>query len=143
MNDSISESKTIFFLDVMFVSEGFAVSKESKDIKVMADLLRQGATLTEYSCPVCSSPLFKLRSGDLWCASCQKRVIIVKQGEPEPEATDSTFFTNLESTILTKIQEIEKELREEKDVEKMQNLGITLSTLLKNLEKIRKMRTTS
>ena len=119
------------------------MSKETKDIKMMADLLRQGATLTEHSCPACSSPLFKLRSGDLWCASCKKRVIIVREGEPEPEATDPTFFSSLESTILVKIQEIEKELREEKDAEKLQNLGTTLSTLLKNLEKIRKMKKSS
>ena len=119
------------------------MSKESNDIKAMADLLKQGATLTEYSCPVCSSPLFKLRSGDLWCASCEKRVIIVKEGEPEPEATNPTFFSNLESTILAKIQEVEKKLMEEKDTEKLQNLGTALSTLLKNLEKIRKMKTTS
>ncbi len=116
------------------------MSKEAKNIKVMADLLRQGATLTEHACPACSSPLFKLRSGELWCAHCQKRVIIVKEGETEPETPDPTFFSSLESTILVKIQEIEKELREEKDAEKMQNLGTTLSTLLKNLEKIRKMK---
>lgn len=117
-------------------------SKKSKDIRAMADLLRQGATLTEYSCPACSSPLFKLRSGDLWCASCQKRVIIVKEGEPEPKAADPTF-SNLESTILAKIQELEKELRKETDAEKLQSLGATLSSLLQNLEKIRKMKTSS
>jgi UPF0148 protein len=126
----------------MFVSEGFGLSKESKDIRAMADLLRQGATLTEYSCPACCSPLFKLRSGDLWCATCQKLVIFVKEGEPEPEAADPTF-SNLESTILDKIHEVEKEIREEKDAEKLQSLGATLSTLLKNLEKIRKMKTAS
>ena len=119
------------------------MSRESKNIRMMADLLRQGAILTEYSCPACSSPLFKLRSEDLWCASCQKRVIIVKEGEPEPETTDPKFFSSLESTILDKIQEIEKELREEKNTEKLQNLGATLATLLKNLEKIRKMKKTS
>jgi UPF0148 protein len=128
---------------VKICSEGFGVSKESNNIRMMADLLRQGATLTEYSCPACSSPLFKLRSGELWCVSCQKRVIIVKEGEPEPEATDPTFFPSLEATILAKIQEIEKELREEKDAEKLQNLGTTLATLLKNLEKIRKMKKAS
>jgi UPF0148 protein len=119
------------------------VTKDSKTIKMMADLLRQGATLTEHSCPACSSPLFKLRSGDLWCASCQKRVIIVREGEAEPEATDPTLFASLESTILAKIQAIEKELSEEKDIEKLKNLGTTLSTLLENLEKIRKMKKAS
>jgi len=119
------------------------VSKDSKTIKIMADLLKQGATLTEHSCPACSSPLFKLRSGDLWCANCQKRVIIVREGEAEPEATDPTLFSSLESTILAKIQAIEKELKEEKDAEKLRNLGTTLSTLLENLEKIRKMKKAS
>ena len=115
------------------------MTKDTKTIKEMADLLRQGATLTEHSCPACSSPLFKLRSGDLWCVSCQKRVIIVREGEAEPEANQTPAFSSLESTILGKIQAIEKQLAEETDVEKMKNLGATLSTLLENLEKIRKM----
>ena len=119
------------------------MTKDSKTIKMMADLLRQGATLTEHSCPACSSPLFKLESGDLWCVSCQKRVIIVREGEAEPEATDPTLFASLESTILAKIQAIEKKLSEEKDAEKLKNLGTTLSTLLENLEKIRKMKKAS
>ena len=119
------------------------MTKDSKTIKMMADLLRQGATLTEHSCPACSSPLFKLRSGNLWCASCQKRVIIVREGETEPEATDPTLFSSLESTILAKIQAIEKELGEENDAEKLRTLGTTLSTLLENLEKIRKMKKAS
>jgi UPF0148 protein len=108
----------------------------------MADMLRRGAALTERSCPVCFSPLFKLRSGDLWCARCQKRVIVVKEGETPAEATSPVLLTSLESTILTKIQEIEKEIKEEKEAEKLQRLGSILSTLLENLEKIRKMKRT-
>jgi UPF0148 protein len=119
------------------------VTKDSKNIKVMADLLRQGATLTEHSCPACYSPLFKLRSGDLWCASCQKRVVIVREGEPEPEADKTPAFSSLESTILGKIQAIEKQLAEETDAEKLNSLGVTLSTLLENLERIRKMKKSS
>jgi len=121
---------------------GLKLPKESKDIQTMADLLRQGAALTERSCPACSSPLFKLKSGDLWCARCQKRVIVVKEGETSAEATSPVLLTSLESTILTKIQEIEKEIGEEKDAEKLQRLGSILSTLLENLEKIRKMKKT-
>ena len=116
--------------------------KESKDIKTMADTLRRGASLTEHSCPACSSPLFKLKSGDLWCVQCQKRVIIVKEGETPTEATSSVLLTSLELTILAKIQEIEKEIREEKDAEKLQRLGSILSTLLEDLERTRKMKRT-
>ena len=118
------------------------MSKASKDIQVMADMLRQGAALTELSCPACSSPLFKLRSGDLWCAKCQKRVVVVKEGEPAVGAASPVLLTSLESTILTKIEEIEGKLREEKDAEQLQRLGALLSTLLENLEKIRMMKST-
>ncbi|MBT8171470.1 hypothetical protein KJN74_01175 [Candidatus Bathyarchaeota archaeon] len=76
------------------------MSKKTNNIKKMANLLRQGATLTEYACPACSSPIFKLRSEDLWCANCQKRVIIVREGEPEPKESESKVFSSLETTII-------------------------------------------
>ncbi len=116
------------------------MSRESRDLQTMADMLKQGATLTELICPACSSPLFKLKSGDLWCAKCQKRVIVVKKGEPSAGATSSGLLNGLESTILAKIQEIENEIKEEKDPEKIHRLGVILSTLLENLEKIEKMK---
>jgi UPF0148 protein len=121
-------------------SEGFDVSNNSKNIKIMADLLRQGATLTKYACPACATPIFKLKSGDLWCASCQKRVVILKEGEPEPEASEAPAFSSLESTVMGKIHEIEKQLAEETDPKKLKTLGATLSSLLDSLEKIRKMK---
>ena len=116
------------------------MSKKTENIKIMADLLRQGATLTKHACPACSTPIFKLKNGDLWCTNCQKRVIILKEGEPEPKESEAPAFSSLESTILGKIQEIEKQLAEESDAEKLNALGATLSTLLENLEKIRNMK---
>jgi len=108
----------------------------------MVDLLRQGAALTELACPACASPLFKLRSGDLWCAKCQKRVIVVREGEQPVEATGPMLLNTLESTVLSKIKEIEAKLKGEKDPAELQKLGAILSTLLENLEKIKKMRRT-
>ncbi|PVX27718.1 MAG: hypothetical protein CW716_00865, partial [Candidatus Bathyarchaeum sp.] len=89
-----------------------------------------------------SSPIFKLRSKDLWCASCQKRVIIVKEGdpEPEPEPKETPVFSSLEATLMTKIEQIEKQLAEETDPEKLTALGATLFALLENLEKIKNMK---
>ena len=118
------------------------MSKESKDLQNMADMLRLGAALTELPCPTCSSPLFKQRSGYLWCAKCQKRVIVVKEGEPSIGATRSMLLNSLESTILMKIQELEKGIKEERDPEKLQKLAAILSTLLENLEGIRKTKKT-
>jgi UPF0148 protein len=103
----------------------------------MADLLKQGAALTEHACPACSSPLFKLRTGDLWCANCQKRVIMLREGESEPKEQDSQIFSSLETTLTRKIKEIEEQIKKESDIKKLKNLGETLSSLLENLDKIK------
>jgi len=118
------------------------MAKRSKDIKNMADLLRRGATLTERICPACFSPLFKLKSGDLWCAQCEKRVIVVKEGAEPTEATSPLLLSSLETTILTKIQKVEQRISEETDIEQLQKLNDVLSTLLENLQRIRKMKKT-
>ena len=115
-------------------------NSNSKPIKSMADLLRRGATLTNLACPVCASPLFKLKSGELWCAKCQKQVIVVKEGETPLQAAKPLVLTKLEETIIAKIEEIEERMKNEVDVEKLNKLGTILSSLLENLEKIRKIK---
>ena len=112
--------------------------KEEQPIKRMADLLRQGATLTELACPACASPLFRLKSGDLWCAKCQKKVIIVKEGEEPSKITGSIVLGSLEATLLTKIKEVQDKMQHEENMEELQKLGTVLSALLENLKKIRK-----
>ncbi|MGB9740390.1 MAG: Sjogren's syndrome/scleroderma autoantigen 1 family protein [Candidatus Bathyarchaeia archaeon] len=111
---------------------------EETYIKRMADLLRQGSTLTDLACPVCASPLFKLKSGDLWCAKCEKKVIVVKGGEEPAKVTSSMVLETLETTILSKVQEIQNKMQREENVDELQKLSKTLAELLENLEKIRR-----
>ena len=110
----------------------------------MANLLRQGATLTDLSCPVCSSPLFRLKDGTLWCAKDEKKVIIVKEGQEPPKqaatSTASAAYDKLEATLLAKIQEIEGRIEKTQDVDELQKLTVALSELLNSLEKIKKMK---
>jgi UPF0148 protein len=112
---------------------------EDKPIKRMADLLRQGATLTDLSCPVCASPLFRLKDGTLWCAKDERKVIVVKEGE-EPEKASSAAYNKLEATLLAKVKDIQNKIQNTENVEELQNLSTTLSELLGNLEKIQKMK---
>jgi UPF0148 protein len=112
---------------------------EDKPIKRMADLLRQGATLTDLSCPVCASPLFRLKDGTLWCAKCEKKVIVVKEGE-EPEKASGMAYDKLEATLLAKVQEIQNKIEQTENVEELQKLSTALSELLSNLEKVKKMK---
>ncbi|MEM2104012.1 MAG: Sjogren's syndrome/scleroderma autoantigen 1 family protein [Candidatus Bathyarchaeia archaeon] len=113
-------------------------TNDEQHIKRMADLLRQGSTLTELACPACASPIFKLKNGDLWCAKCEKKVIVVKEEAEVSKIKSSMSLETLEATLLAKIQEIQEKIAEETDVENIQKLGSALSGLLENLEKLRK-----
>ena len=113
---------------------------EEKHIKRMADLLRQGSTLTDLSCPVCASPLFRLKNGILWCARCEKKVIVVKEGEEPEKVTIAMAMEKLEATLLAKVQEMQDKIQHTENVEELQKLSTALSDLLGNLERVRKMK---
>lgn len=114
--------------------------ENSAVIKRMADLLRQGATLTDLSCPVCSSPLFRLQDGTLWCAKDQKKVVIVKEGEEIAKPTSGTAYDKLESTLIGKIDDLQLKMEKTDDAEELHKLSTALSQLLDSLEKIQKMK---
>jgi len=113
---------------------------EKKYVKKMADLLRQGSTLTDLACPACSSPLFKLKGGNLWCAKCEKRVIVIKEGEEEEKIASSMALETLEATLIAKTREIQEKMQREENAEELQKLGKALSELLENIEKVRKVK---
>lgn len=118
------------------------MSKEegkSDSVRSMADLLRSGAVLTDLPCPVCASPLFRLRSGELWCAQCQKKVILIKRDEEAREVEASAMLGQAETTVLMKIWEINERLRIEEDLNEIQRLSTIMSTLLENLERLRRI----
>ena len=119
---------------------GCALSEESNKIQSMADLLRSGATLTSLSCPACSSPLFRLKNGDLWCARCRKKVIVVKEGREFDEAQSITTLSTVEQTLLGKIVEVNEKMRGTNDSDDLQRLSMLLSSLLENLKRIRSFR---
>lgn len=113
---------------------------DNDNLRSMANLLRSGATLTSLSCPVCASPLFKMKSGELWCAHCQKRVVVVRENGEITEALAAPLLDALESTLITKIGELNEKIRDEKEIEYLFKLGEVLSTLLESLERIRRIK---
>lgn len=116
--------------------------EDNSPIKRMAELLRQGDTLTDLSCPVCSSPLFRLKDGTLWCAKDEKKVVIVKEGEelPEPKKNASSSYDKLELTLMAKVQDIQAKIEKTEDLEELQKLTSALSELLSSLEKVQKLK---
>jgi len=115
------------------------LSEDNDKIRSMTDLLRSGATLTDRSCPACSSPLFRLKSGDLWCVQCGKKVIVVKEGERVENARSLIALGTVESTLLAKIEMINERMQRENDIEELQRLNAVMATLLENLQRIKKI----
>lgn len=49
--------------------------------KKIAKVLMDGGKLLAESCPACSTPLVQLKSGEVFCVNCQKRVVIISKDE--------------------------------------------------------------
>jgi uncharacterized Zn finger protein (UPF0148 family) len=116
------------------------LTNENNDIAIkrMAELLRQGTTLTDIACPACASPLFRLKDQTLWCAKDQKKVVILKQDEELK--TKNSKYDKIEKTLLTKAEKIQLKIENTENVDELQKLTITLSEILNTLEKIKKMK---
>jgi UPF0148 protein len=127
------------------------MQQDKESIKRMAELLRQGATLTDLSCPNCNSPLFRLRDSTLWCAKDEKKVVIVKEGEEAPRTqmaqpqtqapkASNAAYDKLEATLMKKIEDIQTRIEKTEDIDELQKLTVALSELLNSVDKIKKMK---
>ncbi len=121
------------------LGEGVNVNMSSeKVIKKMANLLRAGATLLSYSCPICKSPLFRLKSGEVICPKCGKRVFIVKDEMEERKVYLGLMLKNLEETILSKVNEINL-IISKRNVDEIDDYVKLLIDLLEVLERVTKL----
>ena len=110
-------------------------------VKRGANLLLQGAALTDLSCPNCAAPLFRLKDGTLWCAQDEKKVVVIKEGqEPPKQAIAATAYDKLEATLMTKIEDIQGKIEKTQDVDELQKLTHALSELLNSVEKIKRIK---
>lgn len=119
----------------------------SGDVKKMADMLRRGAAMLSEQCPVCSSPLFKLHD-EIFCVKCNRRVVIVKEGEEAPQVKEETkaqpvpsptVAATIEEVALAKLQEITAQAKSERDPVRLQQLGSSILTWLEVFEKTKKI----
>ena len=82
--------------------------ENDKHIKRMADLLLKGATLTDLACPVCGSPLFRLKEIDLhtfrhWKATMEyhktRDILHVQQVLGHRDRRNTLIYINLEKAL--------------------------------------------
>ncbi|HID90667.1 TPA: hypothetical protein EYP44_01750 [Candidatus Bathyarchaeota archaeon] len=120
----------------------FDTLSEKRKIERMADLLRSGATMLSQPCPACSTPLFRMPSGEIWCSSCNKRVLILKESERPAKALGLLLLESLEDSLMSKLETIHEKIEDENDIEEIGRLSTILSRMLDALERIRRIRST-
>ncbi|MCX8203102.1 MAG: hypothetical protein N3H32_02160 [Nitrososphaeria archaeon] len=113
------------------------MSSRDSQVKRMADLLREGATMLSQACPECKTPLFRLSSGDVVCPGCSKRVVFAKPSETERVAAQAVVASSLEEVIVEKISQVQSALHASRDVSEVERHVRVLSSLFDLLEKVR------
>ena len=111
----------------------------STNIKRMAEALKTGATMLNQPCPQCSSPLFKLPSGEIYCFTCDRKVVIVKSDEEVLRASLPSTLIRLEESLMVKLQQLEQKIRGAEDLIKLKfllDLTVKTSVVLKKIKKI-------
>jgi UPF0148 protein len=96
--------------------------------------------MLSYSCPECDSPLFRLKSGEIWCARCQKRVIILREGEDESAVRMELLWDRLEGTIMEKLSRLGGLLSAEEEPDRIREIAESISTLLASLQRLRRLK---
>jgi len=106
----------------------------------MSNLLRDGATLLSQACPRCSTPLFRLKSGEIICPTCNQRVIVPALGDDTSRLISSSVVSSLEETIAQKLEELRLGINIEQDPDKLYEYSKQVISWLTALEKIRTLK---
>lgn len=106
----------------------------SKDLtKKAAEMLLKGATLLSEPCPYCSG-VRVMKEGHALCISCGREP---EKKEIPVEAKQQTEKTGLEITLDKKLSELSKELEQETNHEKQQEILRSINSLIETIEKVK------
>ena len=100
--------------------------------KKAAEMLLKGATLLSEPCPYCAG-VRVMQEGQALCVSCGRQ----PEKKDIPIPTTSDHILQLEKIFEKKLESLSKELEQEKDHEKQQNILKTINTLLETIEKMK------
>jgi len=108
-------------------------------IKIMADLLKSGATMLADICPVegCNLPLFKLKSGEVVCP-VHGRVHVVKTDEEAKEVYARTYLSSVLERLELQALKLIESLANTPDVD-----PTDLIKWLEVLERVQRLKSTT
>lgn len=106
----------------------------SKDLtKKAAEMLLKGATLLSEPCPYCKG-VRVMKEGHALCISCGREP--EKKEIPKNEENKTTK-SQLEITLEKKMESLSKDLENESDHEKQQEILKSINSVLETLEKVK------
>jgi len=107
----------------------------SKDLtKKAAEMLLKGGTLLSEHCPYCKG-VRVMKDGYALCISCGREP--EKKDIPKEKITEKTK-SNLEEALQKKMEYLSKELEQENNHEKQQEILKSINLLLETMQKIKK-----
>ncbi|MEZ0249274.1 MAG: Sjogren's syndrome/scleroderma autoantigen 1 family protein [Thermoproteus sp.] len=113
-------------------------TKRDLVVKKIAELVRAGATLTSYTCPVCGTVLVRLKTGEYYCANCERTVVVVKSEEEAQRVSELYTLKEVRQAVFNKILALGRELGG-LDGEELYERLKALSMLLDIYEKLSKL----
>ena len=114
------------------------------NVKKMAKLLREGATMLNLYCPQCNGILFRNKKADIFCPNCNKTVIINSAEKTNTQLemnrnSNSPEKSDLESQLNRLVQKLANKLEIEDDlliIERVLQIlkqALEIISLLKNV----------
>ncbi|RLI30776.1 hypothetical protein DRO48_02530 [Candidatus Bathyarchaeota archaeon] len=104
-----------------------------------ADWLKRGGRMLSSTCPNCGSPLFEI-GGEVWCPRCNQPVLTAENKRLVLEIESLNVLQRVEETLITRIGQVETELRRAKSLRGVRASAHTLYLLLSCLESVRKIK---
>lgn len=101
------------------------MSKDDEALLRSSELLLQGATMLQLSCPQCSNPIYRLRDGTMRCAHCNQQVF----HERDLDNSMKQEMKQKNSPIQKKIDNLTTQLEQEEDPDKIIKLAETIKKL--------------
>ena len=105
--------------------------------KKAAEMLLNGATLLSEPCPYCTG-VRVMKAGHALCISCGREP---EKKEIPSEIKQQTEKTGIEITLEKKLSELSKELEQEANHEKQQEILRSINSLIETIEKLKNSQT--
>ena len=121
---------------------------EDQLIKEMAQLLREGATMLDKTCPKCGTLIYRLPNKKIICPSCNSEIIIQKESsKPQHQHKEVQNVSNIHNfsplleNLFIKIDSLNHILQNETDIYQIEKIVNIIDKTVQLYEKINRLNT--